>query len=55
VTRVAPVVGSRGQDGYYLTRLLQERGDRVIGLGRDDYDVRERAMVEAELQAARCA
>jgi GDPmannose 4,6-dehydratase len=53
VTRVALVVGSRGQDGYYLTRLLQERGDRVIGLGRDDCDVRERAQVAALLAGSR--
>jgi GDPmannose 4,6-dehydratase len=28
------VTGAGGQDGYYLTRLLLERGDEVVGCGR---------------------
>ena len=31
----AMITGISGQDGWYLARLLQDRGDRVIGLTRD--------------------
>src|SRR6266481_3516086 len=30
------IVGSRGQDGFYLSELLCARGHHVIGIGRDD-------------------
>ena len=32
--KVSLVVGSAGQDGYYLSALLRSRGDEVLGLSR---------------------
>ena len=32
--KVSLVVGSGGQDGYYLTELLRARGDHVVGITR---------------------
>ncbi len=34
-TKLAIVVGSTGQDGYYLTRLLADKGCDVVGLSRN--------------------
>jgi GDPmannose 4,6-dehydratase len=53
---VSLVVGCRGQDGHYLSELLQARGDHVIGIARGGcwssqrgefpaLDVRDRARV----------
>lgn len=39
MTRSAVVVGSAGQDGTLLTRLLATRGYGVIGLARGDLDI----------------
>lgn len=30
----AIIIGATGQDGTYLTRLLQEKGYRTLGIGR---------------------
>jgi GDPmannose 4,6-dehydratase len=37
--RRAIIVGSRGQDGQLLTRLLRNRGDAVLGIGRNSVDI----------------
>ena len=42
---VALIVGSQGQDGYYLSELLRARGDRVVGIGRGELDLRDRVRV----------
>jgi GDPmannose 4,6-dehydratase len=35
----ALITGSRGQDGTYLTELLEEKGYDVVGIGRGDCDL----------------
>lgn len=52
---VSLIVGIGGQDGRYLTQLLQARGSRVVGLDRAAVDVRDRSGVArllAELEPA---
>jgi GDPmannose 4,6-dehydratase len=44
------VTGSRGQDGSYLTELLRDRGDEVIGIDRGGVDLTSRGEVEALLR-----
>lgn len=39
------IIGASGQDGRLLTQYLQERGDEVLGVGRDDLDITNRAEV----------
>ena len=51
MTRVL-VTGSEGQDGWYLTELLRERGDEVVGVDRDGPDLASRPEVEALLREA---
>jgi GDPmannose 4,6-dehydratase len=46
----ALVTGSRGQDGTYLTELLEVKGYSVIGVDRGDYDLGDIAAVESLLR-----
>jgi GDPmannose 4,6-dehydratase len=46
----AIVTGSRGQDGSYLTELLEERGYEVVGIDRGGLDLTSRREVEALLR-----
>jgi len=43
------IIGHRGQDGRILSDFLQNRGDRVIGVGRADLDLTDPAAVGAFL------
>ncbi len=54
--RTAVIVGSEGQDGFYLGELLRRRGDTVIGIGRSGrVDVKDRARVAALVAEAKPA
>jgi GDPmannose 4,6-dehydratase len=44
------VTGSRGQDGSYLTELLEAEGCEVVGVDRGGIDLASRAEVEALLR-----
>lgn len=46
----AVVTGSRGQDGSYLTELLQQQGYDVVGIDRGDLDLTSRDAVESMLR-----
>jgi GDPmannose 4,6-dehydratase len=46
----ALVTGSRGQDGTYLTELLEGKGYAVVGVDRGDCDLGDIAAVEALLR-----
>jgi len=46
----AVIVGAQGQDGRLLGEQLERVGRRVVGLGRGDIDVLDRAAVEAQLR-----
>jgi GDPmannose 4,6-dehydratase len=46
------ITGSRGQDGSYLTELLEGRGYEVVGIDRGDVDLTSRDAVEAVLRDA---
>lgn len=46
----AIVTGSRGQDGSYLTELLEERGYEVLRIDRGGFDLTSRREVEALLR-----
>jgi len=43
--KVCLIVGSEGQDGYYLSALLRARGDQVVGIGRASLDVCDRPRI----------
>ncbi len=45
------IVGPRGQDGRLLRESLEARGDEVIGFGREDGPLTDRAKVAALLSA----
>jgi GDPmannose 4,6-dehydratase len=45
----ALVTGHAGQDGWYLSELLRERGYEVVGLGRGDVDVLDQHALAAIL------
>jgi GDPmannose 4,6-dehydratase len=49
----AVVTGSRGQDGSYLTELLERHGYRVVGIDRGDVDLASRDEVESLLREVR--
>jgi GDPmannose 4,6-dehydratase len=53
--RIAVVMGSGGQDGYYVSELLRKRGDRVVGIARGGLDLGDRAKVAAFLAELRPA
>jgi GDPmannose 4,6-dehydratase len=46
----ALITGSRGQDGTYLTELLQRNGYEVVGVDRDDCDFSDITAVESLLR-----
>jgi len=46
----ALITGSRGQDGRYLTDLLEAKGYTVVGVDRDDCDLCDAEAVEALLR-----
>jgi GDPmannose 4,6-dehydratase len=46
----ALITGSRGQDGTYLTELLEEKGYEVVGVDRGDTDLCDIAQVETLLR-----
>jgi GDPmannose 4,6-dehydratase len=48
----AVITGSRGQDGSYLTELLEERGYEVLGIDRGDVDLCSGDDVESLLRDA---
>ena len=48
--RRALVTGSRGQDGTYLTELLETNGFAVVGVDRGDADLADIAAVEVLLR-----
>ena len=49
----ALVTGSKGQDGTYLTRLLEERGYEVVGIDRGDVELTDGEAVRALLGRVR--
>jgi GDPmannose 4,6-dehydratase len=49
----ALVTGSRGQDGSYLTELLEEQGYDVVGVDRGDVELADGRAVDALLREAR--
>jgi GDPmannose 4,6-dehydratase len=49
----ALVTGSKGQDGTYLTRLLEERGYEVVGVDRGDVELTDADAVRALLARVR--
>jgi GDPmannose 4,6-dehydratase len=49
----ALVTGSRGQDGTYLTQLLEGRGYEVVGVDRGDVDLTDATAVRSLLGAVR--
>jgi GDPmannose 4,6-dehydratase len=51
----ALVTGSKGQDGTYLTRLLEERGYEVVGTDRGDVELTDGEAVRALLGRVRPA
>jgi len=53
--RVSLVIGSEGQDGFYLSGLLRSRGDQVVGIGRGGIDLRDRDHVDDLLRDLRPA
>lgn len=49
----ALVTGARGQDGFYLTELLEAEGYEVVGLGRGDVDLTDGAALRRLLADVR--
>jgi len=48
---IAIIFGAKGQDGYYLTKLLQQKGAEVIGIKREDeIDIRDFGIVKRLVQ-----